>query len=77
MSASSDITAQVRALVTDAVADPERKAALAHKLNVPVESVDRMLTVKRWDLGHALTCADALDLKLTVTVAELVERSTP
>jgi len=66
--AQTQIEYGIRDLVVSHVQKhPDARTTLASGLRVPVESIDRLLTRKRWDLPLALSAADYLGVQLRVT----------
>ena len=67
MTAQDRVRDDVRRLVVDHVErEPDARKKLSEALDIPVVSVDRLMTKEVWDLGLALETADALGMTLHV-----------
>jgi hypothetical protein len=70
-----DAMSQVESGIRDAVlkrvsVSPTARDELASQLDMPQESVDRMLARERWDLGLAFKLADKLGMELHVAASQ-------
>jgi len=69
MSTINELESGVRSAVLERVNElPDAKAQLAERLQMPAESVEKMLSQARWDLGLAAKLADQLGMRLRVVI---------